>query len=149
VSYHPHHVAKLLHARGFSVQKPQRVLALADAANGGPICFNLQAHHAIPWNNKTYDHQSHGLVAGAKADLYFDPRNIRYLINHSDRHSREYHEEVRRRLDTAYNSLGAHSTKLEHDVALGKVMKKLWNDIDSGKLKPYGNKEVYGPYPCQ
>jgi transposase len=32
VSYHPHHVAKLLHARGFSVQKPQRVLALADAA---------------------------------------------------------------------------------------------------------------------
>lgn len=32
VSYHPNHVAKLLHARGFSVQKPQRVLALADAA---------------------------------------------------------------------------------------------------------------------
>jgi transposase len=32
VSYHPHHVAKLLCARGFSVQKPQRVLALADAA---------------------------------------------------------------------------------------------------------------------
>jgi putative transposase len=32
VSYHPHHVAKLLRARGFSVRKPQRVLALADAA---------------------------------------------------------------------------------------------------------------------
>jgi transposase len=32
VSYHPHHVAKLLRARGFSVQKPQRMLALADAA---------------------------------------------------------------------------------------------------------------------
>jgi transposase len=32
VSYHPHHVAKLLRARGFSVQKPQRVFALADAA---------------------------------------------------------------------------------------------------------------------
>jgi transposase len=32
ISYHPHHVAKLLRARGFSVQKPQRVLALADAA---------------------------------------------------------------------------------------------------------------------
>jgi transposase len=32
VSYHPHHVAKLLRSRGFSVQKPQRVLALADAA---------------------------------------------------------------------------------------------------------------------
>jgi transposase len=32
ISYHPHHVAKLLHVRGFSVQKPQRVLALADAA---------------------------------------------------------------------------------------------------------------------
>src|SRR5687767_233358 len=32
VSYHPHHVAKLLRARGFSVQKPQRLLALADAA---------------------------------------------------------------------------------------------------------------------
>ena len=32
VSYHPHHVAKLLHSRGFSVQKPQRMLALADAA---------------------------------------------------------------------------------------------------------------------
>ena len=32
VRYHPHHVAKLLRARGFSVQKPQRVLALADAA---------------------------------------------------------------------------------------------------------------------
>lgn len=32
VSYHPHHVAKLLRARGCSVQKPQRVLALADAA---------------------------------------------------------------------------------------------------------------------
>jgi transposase len=32
LSYHPHHVAKLLRARGFSVQKPQRLLALADAA---------------------------------------------------------------------------------------------------------------------
>jgi transposase len=32
VGYHPHHVAKLLRARGFSVQKPQRLLALADAA---------------------------------------------------------------------------------------------------------------------
>jgi transposase len=32
ISYHPHHVAKLLRARGFSVQKPQRLLALADAA---------------------------------------------------------------------------------------------------------------------
>jgi transposase len=32
VSYHPHHVAKLLRARGFSVQQPQRVFALADAA---------------------------------------------------------------------------------------------------------------------
>ncbi len=32
VSYHPHHVARLLRARGFSVQKPQRILALADAA---------------------------------------------------------------------------------------------------------------------
>jgi transposase len=32
VSYHPHHVAKLLRTRGFSVQKPQRLLALADAA---------------------------------------------------------------------------------------------------------------------
>jgi transposase len=32
VSYHPHHVAKLLRARGFSVQRPHRLLALADAA---------------------------------------------------------------------------------------------------------------------
>ena len=32
VSSHPPHVAKLLRARGFSVQTPQRVLALADAA---------------------------------------------------------------------------------------------------------------------
>jgi len=32
ISSHPHHVAKLLRARGFSVQKPQRVRALADAA---------------------------------------------------------------------------------------------------------------------
>lgn len=32
IGYHPHHVAKLLHTRGFSVQKPQRLLALADAA---------------------------------------------------------------------------------------------------------------------
>jgi transposase len=32
VSYHPHHVAKLLRARGFSLQRPQRLLALADAA---------------------------------------------------------------------------------------------------------------------
>lgn len=32
ISYHPHHVAKMLRNRGFSVQKPQRILALADAA---------------------------------------------------------------------------------------------------------------------
>jgi transposase len=32
ISSHPHHVAKLLRTRGFSVQKPQRLLALADAA---------------------------------------------------------------------------------------------------------------------
>jgi len=32
VQYHPGHVRKLLHARGFSVQRPRRVLARADAA---------------------------------------------------------------------------------------------------------------------
>ena len=31
VSYHPGHVRKLLHALGFSVQRPRRVLARADA----------------------------------------------------------------------------------------------------------------------
>jgi transposase len=32
VSYHPGHVRKLLHAMDFSVQRPRRVLARADAA---------------------------------------------------------------------------------------------------------------------
>ena len=32
VQYHPGHVRKLLHAMGFSVQRPQRVLARADRA---------------------------------------------------------------------------------------------------------------------
>lgn len=32
VQYHPGHVRKLLHAAGFSVQRPRRVLARADAA---------------------------------------------------------------------------------------------------------------------
>src|SRR5262249_38337691 len=32
VSYHPNYVARILHTTGFSVQKPQRILALADAA---------------------------------------------------------------------------------------------------------------------
>lgn len=32
ITYHPGHVRKLLHAMGFSVQRPRRVLARADAA---------------------------------------------------------------------------------------------------------------------
>ena len=32
VQYHPGHVRKLLHGWGFSVQRPRRVLARADAA---------------------------------------------------------------------------------------------------------------------
>ncbi len=31
-AYHPGHVRKLLHTMGFSVQRPRRVLARADAA---------------------------------------------------------------------------------------------------------------------
>ena len=36
VQYHPGHVRKLLHAWGFSVQRPRRVLARADDAFPGP-----------------------------------------------------------------------------------------------------------------
>jgi transposase len=32
VQYHPGHVRKLLHAWGFSVQRPRRILARADVA---------------------------------------------------------------------------------------------------------------------
>ncbi|MHB1675712.1 MAG: winged helix-turn-helix domain-containing protein, partial [Acidobacteriaceae bacterium] len=42
VQYHPGHVRKLLHGWGFSVQRPRRVLARADAAARFILCLLIK-----------------------------------------------------------------------------------------------------------
>jgi len=103
-----------------------------------------QDHHAIPWNNKKYHHESHPLVRKAKVNLKTYKKNIKSLENHAGRHSRSYHDAVAERLNAAYEGV-AGKGKAEARAALDRVIQGIWRDIRNGKLRPYDNKHVILP----
>lgn len=101
-----------------------------------------QDHHAVPWNNKTYKHQNHPLVKQAgNPDLETMEENLRALEGHSGRHSKAYHAEVKKRLDDAAKRVAGKGREAAQK-ALDDVIKKIWEDIASGKLRPYNHKDV-------
>lgn len=72
------------------------------------------------------------------------PGNLRPLEGHAGRHSPAYHQEIRRRMDEAFKRTagkGAETAQKELD----NVLKSIWDDIASGKLRPYDHKDVILP----
>lgn len=115
------------------------------AEDAGGKRSQSQDHHAIPWDNKTWKHQDHPLVKEAgNPNLKTLGENLRALEGHAGRHSPAYHQEIRRRLDEAYvrvKDRGEEAALAE----LKNVINGIWNDIASGKLKPYSKKDVNLP----
>jgi RHS repeat-associated protein len=118
-----------------------------DYSGLSPQFLESQNHHGIPWNNNTYDHGNHPLVAGAGANLKNDPRHQIDLENHAGRHSPSYHDEIQIRMDNAYNALPPGANQADHDRALGQVMNDVLTDIRNGSLRPYDHKDVWEPTP--
>lgn len=63
------------------------------------------------------------------------------LWGHIGRHSSDYHREIRRRLDEAWDGLDK-KTKENAAAAVDEVLKDIWKDIMSGDLAPYRGKDV-------
>ena len=118
-----------------------------------------QDHHAIPYDNKKYAHQKHGLVAAAgNPKLETLPSNLRSVEGHAGRHSSAYHAEVRRRMDAGLDKLDAYRDRLVADgVAADRVAARVeryaqrqvdriiegaWRDIGAGALPLYVTKDV-------
>jgi transposase len=78
VQYHPGHVRKLLHAWGFSVQRPRRVLARADAARAGPLAAaHLSKSNKSPRERLGADLHGRGqLPAGLDLARYLELRGL-------------------------------------------------------------------------
>jgi hypothetical protein len=123
------------------------VLHATDAASdahraAGNVANIVQGHHAIPWNNKTWNHQNHPLVKQAcNSRLDKMPGNVRPVEGHIGRHSDSYHREIRRRMNEAYDWV-AGKGQVAAQKELDKVLKGIWDDIACGKLKPYDHKDV-------
>jgi hypothetical protein len=111
---------------------------------GAELPTNVQVHHAIPWNNRTFNHQAHELVQHAGVDLATHARNMRPLVNHLSSHSPAYHWAVQNRLDAAWAGVKGKGM-VEARRALNQVIDTIWDDIHSGALKPYGQRTVYLP----
>jgi hypothetical protein len=111
----------------------------------GNVADVTQEHHAIPWNNQTYKHHEHKLVelAGV-ASIKTLEQNIRPLKGHSGRHSVAYHTEVQRRMNEALESVVGQGQVAAYQALL-EVIAGIWEDIASGKLRPYDNKDVLLP----
>ena len=108
---------------------------------GKSVSSGIQDHHAIPWNNKTYNHQNNPLVKLAKVDLQTFGKNLRAVEGHAGRHSATYHQQIQNRLNTAFTNLKTPS-QAEAQKALNRVIKGIWRDIKNGKLAPYDLKDV-------
>src|SRR5262249_45187206 len=110
-----------------------------------------QNHHAIPYENQTYQHHNHPLVLTAEVNLETMAANQRDLLGHHHRHSALYHLEIARRLEIGYELLDSPGIR-SHDrttrqrralAILEAVIESIWEDIGNGTLRPYSSREVY------
>ena len=104
----------------------------------------IQNHHAIPYDNSTFDFQNHPLVQQAGVNLKTDPRNQFNLANHVGRHTNNYNRNIQARLDAAFSRVAGQSQQAA-DAELGQVMGEIQNDIYNGSLSPYSTKVVSKP----
>jgi hypothetical protein len=102
---------------------------------------SFQWHHPIPWNNTEFDHSSHDLVRKACYNLKSEQKLIA-LQGHAGKHSPEMHQEVTRRLDAKYRTLGPNKDVSTYRQALNEVVDKIIDDIRTQKLKLYPEKIV-------
>ncbi len=77
-------------------------------------------------------------------DLYSDPANQMDLGNHIGRHTPEYHQSIRDRLDSAYEDIAGQGQEPARR-ALKEVYDGIEKDIGSGALRPYRSKDVWVP----
>jgi RHS repeat-associated protein len=134
----------LLGLAGISHNDPPTGIALAGSSLSSRYdspSFSFQWHHPIPYNNSTYDHSSHPLVKRSCLDLKSDQKLIA-LENHSGRHTASYHEEIRLRLTVKWEQIGELATKEAAQRAVHEVVDGVIEDIQSGKLKLFLEKEV-------
>lgn len=126
------------------VRGSKGVKKLTGELRGGISDVATQLHHLVPWNNKRFLHQDHGLVMESGVDLKKYGSNLLDVANHGGRHAKEYHENVDSILDLYFGKL--HRGEYENakdalNAALGHIQSK----IDSGELKLYKNKDVWIP----
>jgi hypothetical protein len=93
-----------------------------------------QDHHAIPWENSTYNHQQHPLVEQAGVNLKTYEPNIQAVVGHD---YAPYHLEVQRRMNNAFMELQGDLTPGSARAALNNVIQSIWTDIGRGRLRLY------------
>ena len=128
------------------------VKTVAPAAMSAYIAFfesriggGSQSHHGVPLDSETYNYSDHPLVKKAgwtEEDLRKDPANIMEIGNHAGRHSKAYHEAIKRMLDEANSELSGGGREAA-DRALRRVLDNIREGISNGTLKPYKNKDVW------
>ena len=62
-------------------------------------------HHAIPHNNRIFNHEANDLVRATGVNLQHYAGNQRNLINHAGRHEPAYHQAVQSRMNAAWAEL--------------------------------------------
>jgi hypothetical protein len=83
-------------------------------------------------------------VKQAKVDLFGYTPKKRDLQGHMGRHTNTYHDQVKQRLDDAYDEV-AGKGKHAAQEALHSVIGGIWRDIANGTLRPYANHDVTLP----
>jgi RHS repeat-associated protein len=109
----------------------------------------IQNHHALSFY-QTYL-SNHPLVKEAGANLRTDLRNQFPVENHLGRHSLSYHQKCGEMLDSAWNKYKSNGerSQVKADQALSRVYQKIQNNVYSGKLPLYDNKQVWRPVTSQ
>ncbi|MGI2028643.1 RHS repeat-associated core domain-containing protein [Endozoicomonas acroporae] len=112
------------------------------SGNGAGSTVLLQNHHAIPYQNGTFNHQNHPLVRQAGVNLRTNPYNQFMLGNHSGPHSQQYHRTVESMLNNAQTGVQGQQ---QAQRAVRGVMQQLQQGIGNGSIRPYETKAVFLP----
>ena len=102
------------------------------------ICLFIQRHHLIPQGKR---YANNPLIKAAGANLEDDVVNHMDLINHSGRHTGEYHQSVEQLLNQAYQDY--RNGKMSAQEAYEGVCRKLREGITDGSIIPYISKDVH------
>jgi len=102
------------------------------------ICLFIQRHHLIPQGKR---YANNPLIKAAGANLEDDVVNHMDLINHSGRHTGEYHQSVEQLLNQAYQDYK--NGKMSAQEAYEGVCRKLREGITDGSITPYISNDVH------